>query len=161
MNGQRQTDKMKLKTGNTLQSRMKFLVFIFVLFCALASQAQTVDREFPFKTGAMLEITNLHGRVFVRADESVKDKISVQINSDRSLAESELKFDSSNGLRIEIVPQNANTRVDLTVKMPARSRVRVTTGEGEVRVSGDLESAQAETETGTIAADVPLDNLKS
>ena len=150
---------MKLKTG-IFRRFMKFFGFIFVLFFAASVQAQTSEREFPFKAGEILQITNLHGRVFVRADESAKEKVSVQINSDKSLADSELKFDNARGLTVEVAPQTATTRVDLTVKLPPRSRVRVKTGEGEIRISGDLESAEAETDTGTIAADVPLDNLK-
>jgi VWFA-related protein len=150
---------MKLKTGIFLEF-MKFFGFIFVLFFAANVGAQTFEREFSFKTGEILQITNLHGRVFVQTDEAFKEKALVQVGSDKSLSESEIKFDNARGLTIEVTPQTANTRVDLTVKLPPRSRVRVKTGEGEIRISGDLESAEAETDTGTIAADVPLDNLK-
>lgn len=134
-------------------------VLIFFIF-ASAANAQASEREFSYKTGEMIEITNLFGRVWIQTDEATKEKIVVQINSDKSLAESEIKFDNANGLKIEVLPQTAQTRVDLTVKVPPRARVRITTGEGEVRVSGDFESAEAETGTGTIAAQVSLDNLK-
>jgi VWFA-related protein len=136
-----------------------FFVFIFLIF-ADVSNAQTSEREFSYKTGETVEITNLFGRVWIQTDEATKDKAIVRINSDKSLAESEIKIDNAGGLKIQILAQNAQTRVDLTVKLPPRARVRVTTGEGEVRVSGDFESAEAATETGTIAAQVPLDNLK-
>ena len=140
---------------------LKITRFVFIIgIFACASNAQNPERKFAYKTGETVEITNLHGRVFVRADESSKDKIMIEISSDKPLAASEITFDNSNGLKIEVMPQNTGARIDLTVKLPARARVRVTTGEGEVRVSGDLESAEAVTETGTIAADVPLDNLK-
>ncbi|HEY0427239.1 MAG TPA: VWA domain-containing protein [Pyrinomonadaceae bacterium] len=134
-------------------------VFIILIFTAVAV-AQTFEREFDYKAGATIDIINLHGRVFVRADEATKEKILVQVNSDKALAESDIKFDNAGDLKIETTPRNANARVDLTIKLPPRVRVRITTGEGEVRVSGDLESAEAFTETGTIAADVPLDNLR-
>jgi VWFA-related protein len=135
------------------------LIFI-ILTCAFAAAAQISEREFSYKTGETIEITNLYGRVWIQADDAAKEKIIVQVSADKSLAESDIKFDNADGLKIEVRPQNAQTRVDLTLKVPSRARVRVTTGEGEVRVSGDLESAEAATETGTIAAQVPLDDLK-
>jgi VWFA-related protein len=134
-------------------------VFI-ILLLAFAANAQTSEREFPFKTGAALEVKNLNGRVWIQADEAVKDKAFVQISADKTLAASELKFDNANGLKIEVLAQTSKTRVDLTIKIPVRSRVLVTTGEGEVRLAGNFASVEAVTETGTIAAQVPLDNLK-
>jgi VWFA-related protein len=145
--------------------KMKFylkvsrLIFI-ILICALAAAAQISEREFSYKTGETIEITNLHGRVWIQADDTTKEKTIVQVSADKSLAESDIKFDNASGLKIEVLPQNSQARIDLTLKVPQRARVRVTTGEGEVRVSGDLESAEAATETGTIAAQVPLDDLK-
>jgi len=145
--------------------KMKFylkvsrLIFI-ILICALAAAAQISEREFSYKTGETVEITNLYGRVWIQADDATKEKVVVQVSADKSLAESDIKFDNASGLKIEVLPQNAQARIDLTLKVPQRARVRVTTGEGEVRVSGDLESAGAATETGTIAAQVPLDDLK-
>jgi VWFA-related protein len=144
-----------------MKSYLKIGQLILLIFIsAFALSAQTVEREFPYKTGATLEIKNLYGRVWIQTDEALKEKAFVQINSDNSLAESEMRIDNASNLTIEIVPQNPKNRVDLTIKLPVRSRVRVTTGEGEVRVSGDLESAEAVSDTGTISAQVPLDNLK-
>ncbi|MET0752613.1 MAG: VWA domain-containing protein [Pyrinomonadaceae bacterium] len=144
-----------------MKSYLKIGYIILIIFIsAFVAVAQNVEREFPYKTGATLEIKNLYGRVWIQADETVKEKAFVQINSDNSLAESEMRIDNANNLTIEIVPQNPKNRVELTIKLPVRSRVRVTTGEGEVRVSGDLESAEAVSDTGTISAQVPLDNLK-
>ncbi|MGC2234770.1 MAG: VWA domain-containing protein [Pyrinomonadaceae bacterium] len=144
-----------------MKSYLKIGYIILLIFIsAFIADAQSVEREFPYKTGATLEIKNLYGRVWIQADETVKEKAFVQVNSDNSLAESEMRIDNASGLTIEIVPQNPKNRVDLTIKLPVRSRVRITTGEGEVRVSGDLESAEAISDTGTISAQVPLDNLK-
>ncbi len=140
---------------------MKIFTLIFLVFLTFfAAQAQTVEREFPYQNGATVEIKNLYGRVFVLADEKLENKAIVQINADKTLASNELRTETGKGLNLEILPQNAKNRVDLTVKLPLRARVRITTGEGEVRVSGNLESAEVFTETGTIAAQVPLDDLK-
>jgi VWFA-related protein len=138
---------------------MKFVGLIFVLFFAFfAVRAQTFEREFAYKAGQTIEITNLFGRVWIKADDAA-EKILVHVNSDKSLAENEIKFDDGRFLIIQTSPQNPKTRIDLTVTVPARVRVRVKTGDGEVRVSGNIESAEVETGNGTIAGDVPLIDL--
>ena len=43
---------------------------------------------------------------------------------------------------------------------PGRSDSKIETREGEVRVAGNIESAQVTTVTGTIVADVPTDEMK-
>ncbi len=45
---------------------------------ASVAGAQISEREFPYKTGATVEIKNLFGRVWVVADESVKEKALVR-----------------------------------------------------------------------------------
>ncbi len=140
---------------------MKKFALIFIIFLSvLAVRAQTVEREFAYQKGTTVEIKNLYGRVFVVADEKLENKAIVQIVADNALAASEIKTDNAKGLSLEILPQNTKNRVDLTVKLPLRARVRVTTGAGEVRVSGNLEEAEVFTDTGTIAAQVPLDDLR-
>jgi len=137
-----------------------FSLFLIILF-AWSVQAQSLKRDFAFNSNNLIEITNLYGRVEVSAEETQEAKISVSADADKSLTEGEIKFSNLEGIiKIEIVPQNPKTRLDVSVKLPLRARVRVKTGAGEVRVSGDFKAAQVETETGTIAADVPLDNVR-
>ncbi|MBA2736414.1 MAG: VWA domain-containing protein, partial [Pyrinomonadaceae bacterium] len=90
-----------------------------------------------------------------------KGKISVTANSDKTLSESEIKIDASDGkIRIEVVPSDAKRRIDLSLNLPERIRLKIQTGDGEAKVSGNFESVEIKTETGTIAADVPLENVK-
>src|SRR5205823_2138202 len=60
----------------------------------------------------------------------------------------------------EIVVRQRPYRIDLTVRVPKRSRVKVESETGMVDVIGDLEVADVITNTGTIHADVPTDALK-
>ncbi|HEX9961351.1 MAG TPA: VWA domain-containing protein, partial [Pyrinomonadaceae bacterium] len=134
-----------------------FLIFLF----AFTVQAQTAAREFDLKTGGSVEIKNLYGRVSVSAEETQGEKVSLSVQSSKSLAESEIKTTAAGGkLTVFVSPDDEKTRVDLTIKIPLYSRVKVETREGEVRVAGELESAEVVTETGTISTDVPLENLK-
>ena len=138
-----------------------FSILFLIIFFGLSVGAQSLRREFIANSNNLIEITNFYGRVEVSAEETQEAKISVSADADKSLAASEIKFaTSAKTFKIEIAPKNPKSRIDLTVKLPLRSRVRIKTGAGEVRVSGDLTAAEVETETGTIFADVPLDNVR-
>src|SRR5205807_4495325 len=56
--------------------------------------------------------------------------------------------------------RTAQNRIDLTVHIPKRARVKIESESGMVDVIGDFEMADVFTNTGTIHADVPLDNVK-
>ena len=145
---------------------MKFLSFFIIILFVLSISAQSVHREFLIKTNGLIEITNLYGRVHIQAQEAeeseeTKNQVFIQAESQKPLTESDIKFDNAGeNLKVEIAPQTSQIRVDLMIKIPPRIRVRVKTNDGEVRVSGNVESAEIETDTGTISADVPLENTK-
>lgn len=136
---------------------MKIYSLFLIIFSAVFTiQAQTVQREFPLSENAEIEINNLYGRVDITAEETDKAFLTAENTS-----ESNLKTTSANN-RLEVIVNSTEKkpRIDLSLKVPLRARVHVVTNEGEVLVSGDLESASVETETGTIAAQVPLDDLR-
>ncbi|MCD9188216.1 MAG: VWA domain-containing protein [Pyrinomonadaceae bacterium] len=149
----------------------KIAVFI-TLFCALAlsAQAQSFEREFDLQTGGMLEIINLYGKVNAAAEERKtdgNDEKSAGINPEKvflsavSAVENEIKIDNSKGkIRIVVAPEKTGKRIDLFFRIPERIKLRIETNEGEALVSGNLELIEIKSETGTIAADVPLDNVR-
>ncbi len=140
---------------------MKIFVLIITIFLTFfVGHAETVEREFAYQKGSTVEIKNFYGRVFVLADDTLEGKVIVNINSDKKLASSEFRTETAKGLNFEILPQDSKNRVDLTIKLPLRARVSITTNEGEVRISGNFEAAEVFTETGTISAQVPLEDLK-
>lgn len=142
---------------------MKFVGFLLVILFVLSAHAQQgrVSRDFALKENGLIEITNFYGKVSVTAEEASGDRVFVIADAQKSVAESEVKTDASGGrLSIAVAPANKNSRIDLTVKIPLRARVRVETGAGEVRIAGNVESADVTTDTGTISTDVPLDALK-
>lgn len=133
---------------------------LFILFFSLCASAQTFQRELNLKSGSLVEIKNFYGRVDVQAQEEIEGSVSISAVSNVAMSESEVKSESVNGrVKVEVSSVGSQKRIDLAVKLPAGSRVRVETREGEVRISGNLAQAEVKTETGTIAADVPLDNL--
>ena len=150
--------------------RRNSATFIFVFFSLAAGiDAQTFTREIPIQAGGTVEIINRSGRVDVNAEikrdggdvESKVSKLSMTAKSLVSFAASEVKIDSGSGkIRITVEAAGTLKRIDLSLTVPQRINIKIETLEGEVRVSGNLESIEVKTETGTIAADVPTEALK-
>ena len=152
-------------------SRIGYSVFIFglLLFSGVVSFGQGVRRDFNAPAGSTIEIVNLSGRVDVTVRPLPAGEISVAFDpsatisavSNEPIAESELKIQAASGrIQIEVAPSGDRKRIDLSLIVPDRSRVDIETGEGEVRLSGNFDSAAVKTLTGTIATDVPVDEIK-
>lgn len=142
------------------------LILVAILLSNLSVKSQDYRRELTLTKGANIEIINSYGRVDVSAEKPSTEteteiKSFLNAKSAKSIAETDLKIVNANGrTTIEVAPSDAKTRVDLSLIVPERSNLKIRTSEGEVRVVGDFAKVEIATETGTIAADVPLDNLK-
>lgn len=160
------------------------VVALVCLFETGAARAQGFERELDASaSGIELRVRNRLGRVTVTAsDEGVK-KVSIRASSAAGppVTERDVRVEQGGGaLTIEVARERASggggadsrgefhgsliqlerERIDLTVSVPPRSRVRVETEAGAVDVIGNVASAEVRTGTGTIRADVPLDALR-
>ena len=122
------------------------------------SRAQAYEKEFTVSTKTLLTIKNRTGRVTVITSDSEKDKATLQASS--SGAPVERSDVSVSGSEIAVRERTAQNRIDLTVHLPKRARVKIESESGMVDVIGDFEVADVFTNTGTIHADVPLDAVK-
>jgi VWFA-related protein len=137
----------------------RFLLFISVAVLVGSTSvicAQTYERELNTSARTLLTIKNRNGRVSVIASDNEKDKSSLKATSTGAPVEPGDINVSSN----EIVVRERPYRIDITVRVPKRARVRVESESGMVDVIGDFEVADVITNTGTIHADVPLEALK-
>ncbi len=147
---------------------MKIYALFLAIFFAADVSAQILQRDFPLSADGTIEIVNLYGRVEISSDQpedatgaSAPKEIERVFLTAENVREDDLKIIfENNRLQILVRPSNRKLQVNLILKVPARMRVSVETGAGEIRLSGSLASAAAKTETGTIAAVVPLENLK-
>lgn len=145
-------------------AKISFILFA-VIFSAVFAEAQNFKRDLNLTKGANIEIVNNFGRVDVLAEkpeteEQTGIKSFLTANSLKSIAESEIKISNvNNKVLVEVVPSDTKKRIDLSLHLPERTNLKIQTNEGEVRVSGDFAEVEVRTETGTIAADVPLENL--
>lgn len=141
------------------------LIWTILLIASVSVEAQNFRRDLTVAKGANIEIVNNFGRVDVLAEkpeteEPTEIKSFLTANSAKSITDGEIKISNlNNRVLVEVAPSDTKTRIDLTFHLPERTNLKIQTNEGEVRVSGDFEKIEVRTETGTIAADVPLDNL--
>jgi VWFA-related protein len=114
----------------------------------------------------MVSVKNLSGRVTVVAAGEERKGISLKAESPvgaAAVSESDVVSKVVDG-RVEIEVREGRggerDRIDLFLRVPQRAKVRVETRGGAVDVSGNLSEVEAQTDTGTIRADVPLDSLR-
>jgi VWFA-related protein len=134
------------------------VIAILLVSFARESRAQAYEKEFTVSTKTLLTIKNRTGRVTVITSDSEKDKATLQASS--SGAPVEPGDVSVSGSEIAVRERTAQNRIDLTVHIPKRARVKIESESGMVDVIGDFEVADVFTNTGTIHADVPLDAVK-
>jgi VWFA-related protein len=135
------------------------LVTSFMLMCAAFASGQSMSRELRVGEGGLITVVNLGGRVEISARPGT-NKASLTASANQPISENEIKIDDGSELKLETFPSSASKRIDISLSVPERVKLKIETREGEVRVSGDVESVEVRTETGTIAADVPTDQLK-
>ncbi|HEV8139533.1 MAG TPA: VWA domain-containing protein [Pyrinomonadaceae bacterium] len=142
---------------------VRFILAIVIAASAVVSlpglaNAQSYEREFSVGSKPSLTIKNRNGRVSVVTSDDQKDKALVQATS--PVAPVEPSDISISGGEIVVRERRAGDRIDLIVRVPSRTRVKVESENGMVDVIGDLAMAEVLTDTGTIHADVPLDDVK-
>lgn len=159
--------------------RITGLVFAVLVCASAVAVAQGgYKRDLEVRKGVNVEVVNHFGRVDISAEPepetapaaapatedpaaAVVPPLKLSITANGGVAESEIKVETSGGrVRIKTAPESPSKRIDILIKLPERSRVRVETLSGEVRVSGNIENIDVKTETATIAVDVSTDDLK-
>lgn len=123
------------------------------------SVAQDVVREV---SGNSIEIVNRSGRVLVKAEAATDGKKigSLTATSPKGVSDAEIKITNVSGRTLIMVSaSDAKKRIDLSLTLPERTSIKVETAAGGVEAMGNFASIIAKTETGTIAVDVPTDDL--
>ncbi|MEP6706706.1 MAG: VWA domain-containing protein [Pyrinomonadaceae bacterium] len=135
---------------------------IVALLVASMTLAQGFERELKTPEKVSLTIKNLNGRVTIVASDQQQKTVTIQATSPGTAVEESDVHSAVSGANVDIDvrARRQQDRIDLTVRIPTRSRVKVEGDAGSVDVMGNVESAEVVTNTGTIHADVPLDNLK-
>ncbi len=142
----------------------------------LTTAAQDVTRELNVTAGSTVEIVNRYGRVGITVEivnrygrvgikaETVADEKSpsgrVVASSPKGVSDGEVKAVAGGGkTTITVSSTDPRKRIDLVLTLPERSNLVVQTVAGAVEVNGNFASVNATTETGTVAVDVPDENI--
>jgi VWFA-related protein len=128
---------------------------------AAICSAQGIERELVATAKAEITIKNRNGRIRVVASADQQDKVSIKAESPGApVLEGDIAT-KSEGTRIlvDVRTRSERDRIDLTVRVPERSRVHVESEAGAVDVIGNLASAEVQTNTGTILGSVPVDSV--
>src|SRR5882724_10336274 len=140
------------------QTPLIVIACLLVSFLPAWSSAQSYEKELSASGKALLTIKNPNGRVSVIASKNEKDKSTMLATSaGAAVAPGDVTI---SGSEITVRERRPQDRIDLTIHVPARSRVKVESATGMVDIIGDFEVADVFTNTGTIHADVPVDALK-
>lgn len=142
--------------------RQSTFIFAAVLCLFAASgSAQQSNVEVPFAEGQQIEIVNMFGRIEVIARSANEQIARIRTSAEDGVAASEIVSSVvRRRMRIDVVPSSPRKRIDLTIELPERASIFARTTEGEIRVTGNFASVSAETDTGTIAVDLPDDDLR-
>lgn len=141
---------------NRAKAAVGWLFPAFLIFFHMVG-AQPTTFDFPIDNGKLVEIRNPLGRIEILASEGGDGQGSI-VSSGTPINLSKLVSVTASSIRIE--PQNsASARVDLSLRLPVRTRLRLETTSGEIRISGYFSSVEAKTETGTIITEIPTDDV--
>ncbi|MBD0370748.1 MAG: VWA domain-containing protein [Pyrinomonadaceae bacterium] len=138
------------------------IIFGFLLLAAATTEsarAQAVVREVNLPEKGTVSIKNRNGRVTVIASDEQKGVASLKAESPGAAVEETdiISTPSGSTIQIDVRGRRERDRIDVTVRVPSRTRVKVESEAGAVDVAGNFESAEVRTNTGTIHADVPVD----
>ena len=145
--------------GST-HSLLRGFLYLFLTLALLQAtpkvHAQAYEKELSVSGKTLLTIKNPTGRVSVIASDDEKDKPRLQATSTGGVVEPGDVIVSGAVITVRERPY----RIDVTVRVPKRARVKIESESGMVDVIGDLDTAEVITNTGTIHADVPTEALK-
>ncbi len=139
-----------------------FPILIFLFATVSSVNAQSYQRELDTPEKVSLSIINRNGRASVIASDEQLKKVTIEASSRGAAVDpSDLQIEA-NGASIEITVRDRSEkdRIDLVARIPVRSKVKIDSDGGAIDVVGNLESAEVQTDTGTIHADVPLEALQ-
>jgi VWFA-related protein len=127
----------------------------------LTALAQSIERELNASEKVTISIKSRNGRVVVTASDEQKNVSLKAASVGEMVTETDVvSVASGNSIEIDVRARREQDRIDLTVRVPSRARVKVFSEAGAVDIIGNLAFAEVQTNTGTIRADVPTDAVR-
>ena len=126
-----------------------------------AAFAQSFRREFPIRSGGLIEVINLSGKIRFESDPAIDGRSIFIVQSPKSLSDQDFDVKTIDGKLSFTVKRSATkTRIDILIRTSERMRIKAETEAGEIAIDGNFSSADVKTDTGTIATNIPLENIR-
>ncbi|MDQ3585912.1 MAG: hypothetical protein M3407_09090, partial [Acidobacteriota bacterium] len=110
------------------------LAALLLAVCEVGAHAQSLTRELDAGAASEIVVKNMSGRVTIVAAPAGEERKSVSLQATTmgaALSEEDISAKSAEGtIEIEVRPRGKQERVDLSLRVPARAKVKITTGEG-------------------------------
>jgi len=145
------------------RNSLLLLASLLLLPAAMATaSAQGFTTEMATAETVSLTIKSRNGKVSVIASEDMQKRLTIEARTTGAVVDPTdvTAVAKGNSVNIEVKERSEKNRIDLTVRVPVRSKLKVETEAGAVDIVGNVESAEVTSNTGTIHADVPLEALK-
>jgi len=138
------------------------LLFVGVSGIPAFVSAQSYKKDLDTGEKVSLTVRSHSGRVSVIAQDEQVKRVTVEATSlGAPVDQLDVRaVTKGNSVDVDVRDRREKDRIDVTVRIPSRSRVKVEGEAGSVDIVGNVESAEVSTNTGTIHADVPLDAVK-
>jgi len=149
--------------SNPIISLKTLLAALFLTVAAgLPVLAQSYQRELDTPEKVSISVKSLNGRVSVVSSDEQLKKVTIDASSTGAAVDAtDVQIEAKGAsIDINVRDRSERDRIDLTIRIPARSKVKVESLSGAVDVVGNVEAAEVQTDTGTIHADVPLEALQ-
>jgi VWFA-related protein len=162
------SDPVRSNTEQTLEmlfpgKRIPYILLILFAL-SLAADAQVLERQLNLGQGGTVEVVNHYGRVDAKAEATNDDKpFGGLMNAalPAGVPTTAVRWTGKSGhILITVEPADKQKRIDIMLILPERANVKIETLAGAVEVVGNFASIDVKTDTGTVAVDVPDDDLK-
>jgi VWFA-related protein len=151
------------KRASYFQRKLFGALLVAFALCGAATtaSAQGLERDLNASEKVLVSIKNRNGRVVVTASDEQKSVFLKAESPGAPVNESDVvSVVKGNTVEIDVRSRREQDRIDLTVRVPSRARVKILGEVGAVDVIGNLASAEVLTNTGTISTDVPVDAVR-
>ncbi|MDT4965983.1 MAG: hypothetical protein QOJ64_720 [Acidobacteriota bacterium] len=135
-----------------------FVASAMLLLAYIPGHGQSLERDLNAPENVTVSIKNRNGRVVVEASEEQKTVALKATSAGAPVEESDvISVVRGNSIEIDVRSRRELDRIDITLRVPNRARIKVQSEAGAVDVIGNLASADVITNTGTIHTDIPVD----
>ncbi len=141
----------------TFWAKKFFIAGGLILAMWQATSTQDVRRTIDAAEGSVIEIVNKNGRVGVKTAASGFGLIA---SSAKGVSDSEIKTSREGSRTVITITADRQKRIDLTLVLPERTTLKIETLSGAIEADGNFASVEAKTDTGTIAVDIPADDVR-